>query len=217
MNSIIVSSFVAGLFFGSGPCIASCGPFLVSYVAGTNKNVSKGIAAYVLFSLARISVYIALGIGIFFLSSLAIENLLAGLRKYILLSGGLFMAVIGLLMVLGRRLDPGFCRALNRVLLENDKKSIFAVGLLIGLMPCLPLLSVLSYIGLVSRGWTQSALYSFSFGIGTFISPLILIVMLAGSIRRLFLFNEAKYRLIFNSICGMVIIFLGVQLMGRAF
>ncbi|MDP3731697.1 MAG: sulfite exporter TauE/SafE family protein, partial [Candidatus Omnitrophota bacterium] len=175
---------MTGLLFGSGPCIASCGPFLVTYIAGTKKNISKGIMVYILFSLARIFVYLVLGLTIFFFSRFAVERLLGGLYKYVLILGGGFIMSIGLFMAFGRRLEFSFWQSLHKNLLERDKKSIFSVGLAIGLLPCAPLLSILSYVGLVSRTWFSSLLYSLAFGFGTFVSPLILLAILAGVIPR---------------------------------
>jgi len=217
MLSITFSLFLTGLLFGSGPCIASCGPFLVTYIAGTEKNIPKGIITYILFSLARIFVYVILSLAIFFLSRFAIEQLLGGLYRYVLILGGGFIIIIGLFLAFGKRLEFSFCQSLHKNLLEHDKKSIFTVGLIIGLLPCAPLLSILSYVGLISRTWLVSLLYSLSFGIGTFVSPLILLTILAGIIPRLFLEKKAIYYSIFSFICGATIIFLGIQLILRAF
>jgi len=217
MNKIIISLFLTGLLFGSGPCIASCGPFLIAYIAGAKKNISKGIMVYILFSSARIFVYVVLGLVIFFLSRFAIERLLGGLYKYVLILGGGFIIIIGLFLAFGKRLEFKFCRSLHKNLLERDKKSIFTVGLIIGFLPCAPLLSILSYVGLISRTWLASLLYSLSFGIGTFASPLILLTILAGIVPRLFLEKKAIYYSIFSFICGSTIIFLGIQLILRAF
>jgi len=216
MNKIIISLFLTGLLFGSGPCVASCGPFLITYIAGAKKNIPRGIMVYILFSSARIIVYVVLGLVIFFLSRFAIEKLLGGLYKYVLILGGGFVIIIGLFMAFGRRLEFNFCQSLHKNILERDKKSIFAVGLVIGLLPCAPLLSILAYVGLISRTWVSSLLYSLSFGIGTFVSPLILLAILAGLIPRLFTKEKAIYYSIFNLICGLMIIFLGTQLIWRA-
>ncbi|MDD4894249.1 MAG: sulfite exporter TauE/SafE family protein [Candidatus Omnitrophica bacterium] len=217
MSKIIISLFLTGLLFGSGPCIATCGPFLITYIAGTGKGAARGIMLYVLFSLARIAVYVLLSLAIFFLSRIAVENLIGGMYQYVLILGGGFIIIIGLFMALGRRLEFGFWKPLYRVLFEHDKKSIFAVGLIVGLLPCAPLLSILSYIGLVSRTWQSSFLYSLSFGIGTFLSPLILLALVAGLIPRFLSDKKAVYCQVFTFICGLIIIFLGIQLIMRAF
>jgi len=50
--------------------------------------------------------------------------------------------------------------------------------------------------------------------LGTIISPLLLLVMLAGVIPR-FMGNREKIYRIFTFICGLVIIILGIQLLFR--
>ena len=217
MFKISISLFLAGLLFGSGPCIATCGPFILAYIAGTKKNIARGIMVYLLFSLARICVYGALALTIFFLSRFAVERLLGGFYKYILILGGAFIITIGLFVAYGRKMESKFCRSLQVKILEHDTKSIVVAGLIIGLLPCAPLLSVLSYIGLISRTWSSSLLYAFSFGIGTFFSPLILLAILAGVIPRILSHIKSVYYSIFSLICGIVIIFLGIQLIWRAF
>jgi len=217
MHKIIISLFLTGLLFGCGPCVASCGPFLVTYIAGAKKNIFKGIMVYILFSLARILVYIVLGLAVFFLSRFAVETLLGDLSRFILILGGAFIIIIGIFLVFGKNLELNFCQFLHKNILEHDKKSIFTAGLIIGLLPCAPLLSILSYVGLISRSWVYSLLYSLAFGIGTFVSPLILLAVVAGLIPRLFKDKAAIYYSIFSLICGLVIIFLGVQLILRAF
>lgn len=212
----MVSLFILGISFGSGPCLASCGPILISYIAGTEKNVLKSFISYILFSLARIFVYLTLGILVFFLGRFMTERFLEGSSKYIFLLGGGFVIGVGVLMVLGRRVDFGVCRFLHQHILEQDKKSMVMLGLIIGFLPCLPLLALFSYVGLISKTWTTSLVYIFSFGIGTLVSPLVLLVIFAGFIRHLLSNTNAVYGRYFSFISGLVMIFLGIQLITKA-
>jgi sulfite exporter TauE/SafE len=217
VNKIIISLFFSGLLFGSGPCIASCGPILISYVAGTKKNILKSLITYILFSSARIFVYLILSFLIFFLGRFALERLLGDFSKYVVILGGSFIILVGLLMALGKRLELEFCNVLGKNVLGQDKKITVALGLIIGLLPCAPLLAILSYVGLVSKSWMQSLLYSLSFGIGTFVSPLIFLVIFASLIPKFLIEKKGIYIQIFNFICGLIIIFFGLQLIKRAF
>ncbi|MFH1640508.1 MAG: sulfite exporter TauE/SafE family protein [Candidatus Omnitrophota bacterium] len=215
MLKICLSIFLWGLFFGSGSCIASCGPILVTYIAGTRKDNKKSLLVYFLFSLARIFTYLGLSLLIYFLGVFATEKFLGNIFKYVLILGGLFIILIGFLMMLGKNPESKTCGLLKKKFLEQDKKTIIAFGLAIGLIPCAPLLAVLSYIGLVSKGWAVTLLYSFSFGLGTLLSPLILLVMLAGLIPRWLKDKASGYNRIFNFICGLIIVILGVKLLMR--
>jgi len=217
MSKIIVSMFLTGLFFGSGPCLASCGPLLISYIAGTKKNIPKSILTYIIFSLSRISVYLVLSLAIFTLSQLTVTRLLGSFAKYIFILGGGIMVFLGALLAFGKKIAFPFSQSLYNKMLGRDKKSILLLGLVIGLLPCAPLLAIFSYIGLVSRTWSASLLYALSFGVGTFISPLILLAILAGLIPRMLEGKKTVYYSIFSFICGLIIIFLGLQLIRGAF
>jgi len=217
VNKIIISLFISGLLFGSGPCIASCGPILISYIVGTRKDLFKSLIAYILFSLTRILVYLILSLAIFFLGNLAMDRLLGNSFKYILIIGGVFIVSIGLLMILGKKLKWQSCHFLEKNILQYDKKSIVMLGLIMGLLPCAPLLAILSYIGLISKLWLTNLLYSFCFGIGTFLSPLILLTLLAGLFPRWLKDKKVVYERVFSFVGGLVIVFLGLQLIGRAF
>jgi len=213
-----ISIFLLGLSFGSGPCIASCGPILISYIAGTGKGPFKGLMSYVIFSSARIIAYTMLGFLVFWLGRFAEQRLFAGaLFKYLIASGGAFIIVTGILMLAGRSLEFKLCHFLYRNILERDKKSLFIFGLAVGLLPCAPLLATLSYVGLASKSWLEGALYGMFFGLGTFISPLAILAGLAGFIPRLMHNIKAVYYRIFSFICGLIIIFLGIQLLRKVF
>lgn len=215
MNKAIISFFILGLTFGSGPCLASCGPIILSYIAGTRKNVAKGLGVYILFSLGRIFVYIALSLLVFFFGKFIMEKLLFGFSKYVLIIGGTFIFLVGLLLALGKKLELKFCNLLQKNILVHDKKSIIMLGLIIGILPCAPLLAIFSSIVLTSKSWFDSLLYSLSFGIGTFVSPLIFLVIFVGLIPSSLI--DKSYNRIFNLVCGLIIMFLGSRLIMRAF
>jgi sulfite exporter TauE/SafE len=142
---------------------------------------------------------------------------MSGFSKLVAIAGGTFIILVGILMVLGRRLEIRPCRFLEKNIIERDKKSIIILGLVTGLLPCAPLLAILSYVALISRSWPATLLYGLSFGIGTFLSPLILLVVLAGLIPKFLICKKAIFSRIFSYACGLIFIFLGLQLMVKAF
>ena len=81
MIKTIGSIFLLGLSFGLGPCVASCGPVLVSYIAGTGKNIYKGFLVYVLFSLSRVISYIILALAVFYLGRFAEQRLFTAVLR----------------------------------------------------------------------------------------------------------------------------------------
>lgn len=215
MDKSLVSFFILGLTFGWGPCLASCGPILLSYITGARKDIPKSLSVYILFSAARILVYLALSLTVFFSGNFFMDKYLYGYSKYIYLGGGLIIILAGILLACGKRLEIKHCRILQKNFLEADVKSVVALGLIIGLLPCGPLLAVFSWVALVSRSWFDSLLISLSFGIGTFFSPLLMLVIFAGAIPS---FLKAKrFERIFNLVCGLIIVFLGLQLIRKGF
>ncbi len=209
MLKVLISLFLLGLSFGAGPCIASCGPFLISYVAGTHKNVQRSALTYILFSFSRIFVYLALGLSVFFFRQVIVAYHLGNFSRYIFIFGGLFIVGTGLLIAFRQNSSHKLCQRLD------SKTTPLLFGLLMGILPCAPLISVISYIGLVARTGLSSLIYSLVFGLGTALSPLVLLVGSAGLIPRL-ITNKRFYR-IFNLICGAIIVFLGLQLIRKAF
>jgi sulfite exporter TauE/SafE len=214
---ILLSLFILGFSFGLGPCLASCGPILISYVVGNRKGILKSLWTYVLFSSARISVYIILSLAVFLLGKFSLEKLLGTYYRYIVIAGGSFIILLGLLMASGKKIKFRFWQFLEEKMLEHDKKSVIALGMIIGFIPCAPLLAAFSYIGLISKSWLNSLSYSFSFGIGTFLSPLILLTVLSGMMPRFLTHKKGIYSRVFSFICGLIIIFLGAHLISRAF
>ncbi len=213
---IILGLFLMGFSFGWGPCLVSCGPVLISYLSGTKKDVRSSAGTYVLFSLARISVYILLGLLVFSLGRFVLQRYLGALARYIFISGGIFIILLGMLTALGRHLDFKSCKFLEKTLIQKYNASAILLGLIIAFVPCLPLLALLGYVGLVSKTWSEVFLYCFSFGLGTAISPLAVLSVMSGLISRFWQGpKEAAYR-IFSFICGLIMIFLGAGLIFRA-
>lgn len=212
MLRLAFALFLTGIALGAGPCLASCGPMLISYTAATKKGIKDSLRLYLIFSLSRIFVYLILGLVVGLLSQVfLLGSYQQDIAKFIYLIGGGFIFLLGLLIMLGREPRFKFCQVLRNNFIEKDAKSIFVFGLVVGISPCAPLIAVLSYIGLASLSWFKGALLSLSFGLGTVISPLVLLVIFAGFINKLFKQNEHFYAL-FQKICGAILCFLGLHL-----
>lgn len=211
MIKTIASSFILGLSFGWGPCLASCGALLLSYIAGTGKNVSKGIITYLLFSLSRIFVYLVLGLAVFFSGRFIFERFF-NLFKLVSIGAGMFVILLGVLMISGKGTNFLSCSFLHRHILEKDNKSIIILGLIMGILPCAPLITMLTYAGLISRNGFENLLYIFSFGLGTIVSPLVILAGLTGVLPRLRNNIKPCYEKAFNIVCGFIMAMLGIQL-----
>ena len=216
MIKTAISSFILGLSFGWGPCLASCGPLLLAYVAGTQKNVFKGLGAYVIFSLSRVSVYLVLGALFFSLGRLIFEKL-SFFYGPILITAGVFVILLGTLMFLGKSISLAPCKFLHRNIVEKDSKSLVILGLVIGILPCAPLLTILTYAGLTAQNAWENLLYILAFSLGTCLSPLLIFVALAGLLPAFLKNTKNNYVKLFNIICGLIIMVMGLQLIRRVF
>jgi len=194
--------------------VASCGPLLLTYIAGTGRSPREGIAAYTLFSLSRMVAYVVLSAGAFVLGNFALEAAVARWQGAIMTSGGVFIMCLAVLTLMGRDCR-GIIKACRGNLIERDKKSLFTLGLIAGFSPCAPLLGVLSYIAFVSKSFGASLLYGVSFGAGTCLSPLILLAGMAGFISRIGTRAKESYGRILRVLCALVLLALGAQLILR--
>jgi len=210
MPKLLITFFLFGLSFGWGPCIASCGPLLISYFAASRKTIRQSIVAYCVFSLSRIAVYMLLGISVFY-----IAQTLSRYAQVIAIVSGVFLILIGALIAVGKMADFSWCKPLHKCFIEKDTKTFVVFGLIAGIIPCAPFISVASYIGLTAKTLAHGIIYSAAFGLGTILSPLILLSVGAGFIPRI-LGKAQRLHAIFNFVCGVVIIVLGVMMLMRA-
>ncbi len=212
MLNIGLSLFLTGLFLGAGPCLVSCGPFLVSFIAGNKKDFKQSLWIWFVFSLSRIFAYLVLGVLTGLLSQTIISRIYEGrILKYIFICAGMFVFLIGLLMIFNKLPQIKACEILKKKLISNHSKSIIIFGLVIGFLPCAPLLGVLAYIALISKSILRGVFYCLSFGLGTLISPLIIMVLCASWLAKI-LGSEERLFGIFQKICAVIILFLGIQL-----
>ncbi len=209
---LVASFFILGLSFGSGPCLASCGPLLFSYTAGSNKNIAQSIRGYIIFSLSKVFVYLITGLLFFALGKIAID-LFSGSRAVIYFICAFFITLIGILLLLRFRKDKPLCPRIQNMLINRDDKTFAIFGILIGILPCAPLLVVFSSLGLVAKNWAQAGVLSLSFGLGTSLSALILLVLFAGYIPQ----KIKRAEKIFNLVGGVIIVILGLYIMRKAF
>ena len=217
MIRIIGSLFLSGIFFGAGPCLASCGPLILSYIIGTKKNFKDSLKIWLVFSFARVCVYLVLGLIAGLIGQFVLDRFYQSKAvNFLYVFTGLFVVTIGIFMIFGKKFNFKICKRLDSYLIGNNTKSIFLLGLLIGIMPCGPLLGIIGFIAAVSKNYSQGLLYGASFGIGTVISPMILLAFFAGAIPKL-LSSKPKIYLIFERICGLIICFLGLGLIISVF
>ena len=168
------------------------------------------------FSLARIVPYVILsiisvGIGQYLINRFyqTRESLLINFAT------GAFIVLLGTVIVIGKSPHLNFCAPLiKKIGSEKGTWQMVALGLLIGFAPCLPLLGVLAYIAFNAHNLAHGALLGLVFGIGTLVSPLILIGPLAGGFPQLLEKRPLVYK-IFSRACGLILVYLGMGMIFR--
>jgi len=87
---------------------------------------------------------------------------------------------------------------------------MLSLGFLIGILPCAPLVAILTYIACVATNVLYGIIYALSFGVGTVV-PLIILGPLVGFFPERVLKSASPLR-IFRAICGAILILFGLQL-----
>ncbi len=217
MLRICLSLFITGLLMGSGPCLIHCGPVLIGYIAGTKTSALQGLKSWLVFALSRFVAAVFFGFIAGILGAELFNSLSYTLIGYIIrLSAGLFIVFLGLLITLGINTKIRACGKLNNFFIQNDTKSLMALGLLIGLLPCMPFLGIISYITMASMNYTQGMLMGAAFGMGTAVSPLIIFALIAGFVPGLKVLKDNKALVLLQKVCGLILVFFGAHIIIRA-
>lgn len=179
MKENLLFLFISGLVLGSGPCIGFCAPILAGYVAAYKTSLRKAVVSYVVFSSAKIVSYMIVGAlcGIFagIFNSPYFEKYLYGVSLIL----GIFVFFIGVsILIPHNTLFGRYCTFLH----TGHIKNVGVMGFLAGFSPCLPFLGILNYIVLVSNSPIEPIIYTLAFGLGTAISPILLLVAFSGKL-----------------------------------
>ena len=208
-----IELFLSGLALGVGPCSFFCLPILIPFVAGTREGWVESLKATFAFSLSRLSAYTLLGLGAGFSGELLIGLLgRTEFGLYIWIIGGLFVSLLGVLILLGREPKAAFCRLLMRYTLDDSLKSMGLLGFIVGITPCAPLLGILTYIALSVKTPLVGAFYALCFGLGASVTtPITILGVVAGVAPRL-IFKTPRIYEIFKRSCGFMLLLLGARL-----
>jgi sulfite exporter TauE/SafE len=194
-----LEALVLGLLFGLGPCLSTCAPVIVPVIASSAKNYKEGFLSAIIFSAGRILSYAVLGF-IFGLFGKELEIYMSG--KVI----GLFMILLGAFT---------FFNYHKKCILPKIKVTnyfmLFFAGIVMGFTPCGPMGAALAIAAL-----THSALagmfVGITFGIGTAVSPLLIIGILSGAWAKMVARNP-DFAKITRYVSGIFLVGLGIVYM----
>ncbi|OGX14993.1 MAG: hypothetical protein A2166_00670 [Omnitrophica WOR_2 bacterium RBG_13_41_10] len=218
MNNFItfLQIFGIGFSFGIiGPCFLTCTPVLITYVTASKKRFVPAIKDVIVFFLARLLAYVTLGF-LAGLSAMALRQFInSGSVLFFRSSSGVISILLGVFILLNRKEADFTCKgAHNKV---YNFGGIFLLGFAIGITPCAPLVTLLFQITLMSKTAFDGMFYALFFGLGTFVSGLLVTGVLTGilgGVTARFLRSE-KSKLAFRIAAASLLILLGLSFFKR--
>lgn len=209
-----LDALIIGLGYGLGVCTASCLPYVAGYVAGIGAGFRQGIRVTLIFNAGRIVAYALLGALVGLLGgilTIVAPEAISPFQVYSSLVFGAITIVIGIGVLWKARRTPE-C-SLHAVNPPSSGKlgrfgvdvGAFSLGLSRGLIICPPLALLLLY-ALPFSTPLGSVTLAVLFGIGTTISPLLILGGVTG-----WLLNKAPlFRKWISLAGGVILIMLGV-------
>jgi len=198
--SMLITAFLMGIVYGFGPCTMSCAPVLVPIVMSTSKNYKQGLIYTLVFSFGRVLVYILLGM---ILGAVGRElNIVV--PDWAL---GLFFIVLGIALMFNIQKK---C-LISKIKITGLQMS-FVAGIIMGFSPCAPLVAALG-LAISSKSILMGGVIALVFGIGTIISPILLIGIASGKWS-----SMKEFKGVNNYVAGGFLIILGIfQIFGPYF
>jgi sulfite exporter TauE/SafE len=195
---------------GWGPCLALTCPLLLPYIGATKRNWQGGLKIGFIFSLGRIMSLVILGASAAIAFSFINRFFPPFISAYLYLIIAFFMVTLGILIILGKGIKLPLGKIIEERILNSGTVSMLGLGFLVGILPCVPLISVLTYIACITTNIGWGILYVVLFGIGTAIAPMVLGALIGLVSERLLKLTKL-YR-IFQVACGLVLILFGIHL-----
>ncbi|MCL1978029.1 MAG: sulfite exporter TauE/SafE family protein [Candidatus Bathyarchaeota archaeon] len=213
LSNPYLTSFTTGLLYGLVACTATCLPYLAGYIASTGTDFRKSVITTLTFNSGRIIAYTLIGASISLFGGLvhffAEDSTLSIFQTYSTIAFSVVTILIGVILLYKNRKPSCNC---NRTPI-NPKRFVnrfdvgaFTLGLSRGLVLCPPLIALLLY-SIPFANPIDSIAFAVLFGIGTAISPMLLIGGVTG-----WLLNKAPLLRTYIAIAGAaIIIILGIS------
>ena len=202
-------------------CTSTCLPYIASYIAGIGADFRKGVIVTLIYNMGRVTAYALIGglIGIFsgVFRYMVSESSIAAFQQYSSFGFGIVTIIIGVNILVKSRSAPHDCNSENKKNLGLKKVSgrfdlrAFSLGFSRGLIVCPPLVILLLY-SLPFGAPIDSFVVAVLFGLGTAISPMLLLGGVTG-----WLLNKAPlFRKWISILGGGILIVLGIMAMANS-
>lgn len=195
----LFSALSLGILYGLGPCTIFCAPILIPLIMAIARTGKEGVIQVFSFGFGRILSYIFLG-AISGYSGYLLTNLVS--QKII----GIFIVLLGTFILFryfffSSKFETS--QSCPRLLFRGRELS-FISGVIIGLLPCPPLLALLG-LAVLERSFLIGAGMGFFFGMGSLITPLIIFGFLAGKFA-----NLKEFKNLIPIVSGLFLIIFGL-------
>ena len=205
--------FAIGLSFGiAGPCLLTCTPVIVAYLAGRRSAWREMLVEIFVFLSGRLAAYLFLG----FLAGLSG----AVLRQFTSSSISLYfrplagiVAIIFAVLIFTYK-DAPVCASRRPFHDRCGKGGAFLFGISVGMAPCAPLAVLLFDVAMLSKNPLDGLSYTLSFGAGSFVSGAIVISAAAGAMKLIpqrFFKSDMSIR-VFKFACAAFLVLFGIRL-----
>ena len=174
-----IAALAGGFLYGLVFCTSTCLPYVASYIAGINADFRRGVAVTVTFNFGRITAYALIGAAIGALNLLITDSFLSVFQSYSSFAFSAVTILIGITLLVRTRNKTCDCMT-QKPPLQVSKKfgtidlRAYGLGLSRGLVLCTPLMALLAY-SLTFASPFDSLILAVLFGIGTSLSPILLV------------------------------------------
>jgi sulfite exporter TauE/SafE len=213
----LVLAATTGLLGGFGHCAGMCGPLAASMglVASPRLGARRALGGQLLYNLGRVTTYACIG-GAMGLTGSFVNTAgrLAGLQDAVAVVAGMLMIVMGLgaagVAPFFRRIEERVAsrvfRGVRSVLEGGGPGRFYALGLLLGFLPCG--LSYSAFVGAAATGGLpQGFLFALAFALGTV--PALLLVGGASALA------SARARGLLYRLGGVAVVVVGALFVAR--
>ncbi|MDG6223160.1 MAG: sulfite exporter TauE/SafE family protein [Candidatus Bathyarchaeota archaeon] len=208
-----LASLVLGLLYGLTFCASACLPYIVSYIAGIGAGFKKGVMVTTIYNAGRIVAYAIIGTIVGLVSATISEDFFSAYQQYTAVVFSAIIIFIGATILMKKQTSSCDCKEQNpdRFGIANltnrfDLKAFF-MGFTRGFILCPPLVALLVYSA--TFGQVNSAVMAVLFGLGTAISPLLILGGATG-----WLLNKAPmFTKWLSKIGGIALIVMGLSVL----
>jgi len=209
----LLGLFVMGVAYGSSACLISCAPALMPLMIGRGEQMGGSWSVIGIFSAGRVAAYTIIA-AIASLASIRLQQFLENREFTGPITGGVMILTAAWLLYRIYRPAPTRCTA--RSLISDQRVGrwgalgIFAVGMVLSLNLCAPLLSLMA-VSASSHSVVRGALYGLMFGLGSVLVTLMLYGVILAPVTRELLHQFHRQKVWIQTFAALALLAVGVS------